>query len=402
MEKGVEVIKINYHLHLKDADIKTDITASEDMSSMPPEVAGNFQMFNDMQASFKIATTNMVSKTFEERTKDLLRQFTSKMSTQFNIPKSSISMNAQALPFRIGSNKSIIIDFETSSNIVQLGGSVSERLENNLKDTKKKSPKLIDGEIQLQRTRESLNDNKHHVLIASHLVGGVISNIGSEMTAFKLEDQEKLQQTVREYFGNDIVLECSNHDNEYPSYRSQNDAIVGEQTVKCSLHPRGYKLDTLYEIDLKLNFNIHPKVDKDGKSLKAEFGNIQATSINTHDRRMEIQASLSDKMDEEAYRQFDPFNNDKFLPFLMNNQRYDIQSNGLTNQQHADTLDRFVAVLSTPGLIDVPQLENDMFKGNLLSTNFRLPVPPGHKFKNPSVKIHPNGVFDISGDLIKE
>lgn len=44
------------------------------------------------------------------------------------------------------------------------------------------------------------------------------------------------------------------------------------------------------------------------------------------------------------------------------------------------------------------------FQNNFIDQkcNFRLPLPPGHRFVNPQVQILPNGVIDVSGDLDKE
>jgi len=399
-----ERMKIDYRFHIKDGDIQASITASEDPNAFPPEVSNEFMpLVGNLQTSFKIGATKMMDEALEYKTEELLNQYVEAMSTEYNIPKNYanrasayMQFKSDALPLRFGSNKNVIVDFDTSASLVKNQGRIGERLQSYLKDVTQKSQSLIESERQLERTRSELKDNKHHVLIAPHLVSGVLSNIDNDIVSYKLEDQANLQKKVKEYFGNDVELECYNHENEYPQYRSKDDAIIGEQTIKCSLHPKGYNFDPLYEIDVKLNFNIHPKVDSDGKSLKAEFGSIQATSINTHDKRMEVQATLSDRMDMDTYKQFDPFGNDMILPFLMKNKQYNIES------YHSQNIGKFAQMLRTPKLIDVTQLEDDLFKGNLLPSSFPLPVPPGHKFENAQVKIHPNGVFDVSGDLVQE
>ena len=225
-------------------------------------------------------------------------------------------------------------------------------------------------------------------MIAPHLVKALISNFDPKLISFKLEDQTKLQQQVNKYFGGDVELECYPHENEFPEYRSSNNAITGDQKVKCSLHRKGNRQESIFDIDLRLNFEIHPEVDKDGKTVKAEFGSIQTTEINQHEKNMEIKTTLSDKMQP---MNFNPASFDFNLPFLMN------QANMKIQNKEQDRLRKFQELLSQNIIIDVEQLER-----KILPSPFNLPLPDGYRFINPSVKIHENGVIDISGDLAHE
>lgn len=249
------------------------------------------------------------------------------------------------------------------------------------------------GEKALTITKAQLNDNKHHILIAPHLVSGILTNYDSNSVTFKLEDQKKLQQKVHDYFGKDVEFECYKHENQYPEYQAKQDAIVGNQKVKCALHPKGAKFDKLYEIDLDLTFEIHPEVDKDGKSLKAQFGDIQVTQIAAHDKKMEIQTTVSDRMEAMPMMDFGSlFGEGLFAlpPFE--------SANIKTQDFNQMTLQKFKEIMQTPNLIDIDQLED-----NLMPAPFRLPIPQGFKFApNSSVKIHENGVVDVIGDLQSE
>lgn len=211
----------------------------------------------------------------------------------------------------IDDKNSIVINFDTHSDMVMTGKQGVKEL---LHPTQK-SNSVISGENELEKTRQSLNDNLHHVLIAPHLVSGVLTSFDSNSVSFKLEDQFALQKKVSDYFGNDIVLECYKHDNEYPTYKTKGDTIIGEQKVNCALHPKGFQFDKLYEIDINLTFEIHPELDKDGKSLKASFGDIQSTQISVHDKKMEIDTTVFDKMDKPAMMAFNPFAQELDFPF---------------------------------------------------------------------------------------
>ena len=224
------------------------------------------------------------------------------------------------------------------------------------------------------------------MLIAPHLVKALISNFDPKVTSFKLENQAGLQEQVKNYFGSDVELECYPHENEFPEYRSANNVITGDQKIKCSIHPKGNRQESIFDIDLRLNFNIHPEVGKDGKTLKGEFGSIQTTEINHHDKNMEIKTTLSDKMEPMVFNQA---NFDFNMPFLMNQVNMKIQD------KNEDKLEKFQKLLAQNIVIDVEQLEKDILPGS-----FKLPLPEGYKFVNPFVEIHQNGVVDISGDLV--
>jgi len=382
-----EAMRIQYSMHLKDADIKIDVVALNDNDMVPPEFQQGMLQF---ESSFKVAASDAMNNAFRQKTQDTINRFLDQMSTSYSIPKfndyktsAQVMIQSYALSPRLGDRNSLIVDFDTKSNLV---GSNSRSVKDSLRSGSRFLQKS--SENQLEMTRASINDDKHHVLIAPHMVSGVLANLGSGVTSYKLEDQANLQSKVKKYFGNDVELECSPHENEYPTYKASGNTIIGEQMVKCSLHPRGFKFDSLFDIDLKLNFHIHPEVDQDGKSLKAEFGKIQATQISTHDKRMEVQTTLSDKMDQ---RQMMPFAPEFGIQELLRNVNSKIQGNT------QGTLDKFVSMIGTNNLIDIEELEK-----NLMPAPMRLPLPVGYKLSNPSVQIHSNGVFDISGGLIAE
>lgn len=85
---GVETVNIQYHLHLKDADIKADIQAQEDTSFLPAELQEGFLPFQDMfGTNFKIAAADMVDKTFEKHTQDVVQSYLDSMNSNYRIPK---------------------------------------------------------------------------------------------------------------------------------------------------------------------------------------------------------------------------------------------------------------------------------------------------------------------------
>lgn len=375
-EDGEERLSISYHLHLKDADIKADIKASEDLDSFPTEFSDDFMpLFTGNQAIFQIAAQNAIDDALVEETQKAIDNYLKLMSTEINIPKNfghkvqgNCKIGYHALPIQICSDRTIVVDYDTKSEFVRRSENISEKVSQNMKREGNNENNELVG------VRGDLT--KHHVFIAPHLVSGVMHNLDLDQTSFKISDQAKLQEQVRNYFGSDIELECYNHESEFPEYKNENDAIVGKQTVKCSLHPKGQKFDSLYDIDLKLNFNIHPQVTKDGKSLKAEFGNIQATSLNVHDKRMEISTTISDGEDDLAVmnnmngKRYSSTINYKCLdanfcdtielliPFLMS-MKLEEESD---TAYHQSNLSKFTNILKTPNLIDIPQLESELFK----------------------------------------
>ena len=397
---GQEKVNVQYHLHLKDADVQANLDTIEDTSMLPEEFQQGFlPMFGDANTNFKMAATEMMDNAFEQRTSDVITNYFSNMKSEYVIPRKpghenfkEIILNTQAMPLEINQKGAVSIDYNTHSDML----STNRQGVMELLHPTQKSAGVIDGENQLEITKGQLNDNKHHMLIAPHLISGVLSTFDNNQVSFKLEDQKDLQKKVNEYFGNDIEIECYKHEHEMPQYHTENDAIIGEQKIVCSLHPKGLKSDSLYEIDVNLDFAIHPELDEDGESLKASFGEIQATEISVHEGKMEISTSLSDKMDDMAMAmQFDPFMNELMFPFSIEELMSMEDASVKTQQRDAATLLKFKDLLNTPYLIQTSQLEE-----NLLPKAFRLPLPKGLKFSaNSSIKMHSNGVMDISGDM---
>jgi hypothetical protein len=272
-------------------------------------------------------------------------------------------ITAKALPAIIG-DKSIRIDFDTHVDMVKSSGKGVKDL---LMHSVVKSGRALSGEKALENTRSLLNDDKHHFLIAPHVVSGLFHNFDNGAYTLKLAEQTKLQQKVSQHFGKDIGLECYKHFNTYPEYSVQNDKIVGEQKVQCSLYQRGFKFEPLFDIDVNLLFNIHPEVGKDGRTLKASFGDIQATSIAMHDRKLELETKVSDTLKQAVYK---------------------------IQDKDSQKLMKITEIFSTPNIIDMEKLQ-----ASLLPAEFKLPLPPGLKFQNSNVKIHENGVLDINMDL---
>jgi hypothetical protein len=295
-----------------------------------------------------------------------------------------IIVNAKALPFTVGENQAVRIDFDTHADMTTPS---KQGIKEMLVHNPEKSAGILKGENDLESTRSALNDNKHHMLIAPHLISGLLTSFDNNAVSFKLEDQTELQQKVSQYFGKDIELECYKHENEYPEYHVENDKIVGEQKIQCSLHPKGFKFEPLFNIDLNLIFDIHPEVDKDGKTLKASFGDIQMTSIAMHDKKLEIETKVSDKMETSAW-QLPGLTSELNFPFPFNAEVMKMQ------QRDSQKLMKFEDIFSTPNIIDKEKL-----RANLMPAPFKMPLPPGLRFKNPNVKIHENGVIDINGDL---
>ena len=390
-EKGEQNVEVNYHMHINDADVSVHIVNSDIIDQLPEEIESELvSPFEDIQASFKIATTNMVDSTIEKMTGNIVQNYFEKLKNPYILPhkvmneiNSDRQLTFEALPFKTGDDKTFVVDYDTKSNLISSGKRVSERLQNSLKDIRY-------DQSELEMIKSDLR--KHHIFIAPNAIRSVTNNLDLSDTSFKLSKQKKVQDKVKEYFGSDVELECYNHENDLPQYRSDNDTITGEQIVKCVLHPKGQGFDPLFEIDLNFTFTIHPTLDEDGKSLKAEFGKIQATYINTHDKKVEIATQISDKLDINDTDDFFIGQVDSFIPFLLKGQF----SIGGQEEFEKEALNKFTDMLKAPGLVDIPQLEKQLFP------SFSLPVPLGHKFKNTEISVLKNGVIDISGDLEAE
>lgn len=221
-------------------------------------------------------------------------------------------------------------------------------------------------------------------------MSGLLNNFDQKEISFKLGGQTKLQEKVKQYFGSEIQFDCTKHENEFPEYHVEKDNIVGEQKIKCSLHPKGYDFEPLYEIDLNLAFTINPKVDSDGKSLKAEFEEVEITEISVHDK-MEVNIHLYDNNTESQNMWGMPGG------FMMEFD-FPIIDGSEMNDEDREKLEKFKEIFQTPDLIDYPQLEM-----TFMPMPFLMPLPPGLKFDpNSEVKIHENGVIDVSGDIKKD
>lgn len=167
---------------------------------------------------------------------------------------------------------------------------------------------------------------------------------------------------------------------------------MGKQSVTCSLYPKGFQFEPLYSIDLNLGFTIHPELDSDGKSLKAEFGEIQTTDISVHDdKRVEINTNLYDKQPKNIWSPFVMPIAEIDLPF------FDDSDPTLTEKDF-NRLSAFKEIFQIPELLDKDKLESE-----LLPEPFEIPLPNGIKFdENSEVKVHNNGVIDIAGDVVLE
>ena len=84
---GEDTVHIQYHLHLKDADIVADINALEDTDHLPAEFQEGFSMFDSLSSNYRIAAVNMIDDTFEKQTQDVLQNYFNSMSSQYRIPR---------------------------------------------------------------------------------------------------------------------------------------------------------------------------------------------------------------------------------------------------------------------------------------------------------------------------
>ena len=352
-----ERLKIKYKMHIKDTDLKGEVLAAEDLEEFPEEVGADFMpLFGNVEANFKIAATDMVNLAFKEKVDHIDRSVFDDFSGNRRSPKSFKQMfdtkkllSQNSFPF-------------TSRNENKVSVKVTDSKAQTVESYKKMADDIRETMKEIENAQKDLSNlkrdlDRHHVFISKHGVNHILQEVGLSSTSYKLSEQENLQKKVRDYFGSDVVLECYNHEGETPEYTSKEDTIEGKQKVVCSLHPKGQSFDPLYQIDLQLNFNIHPKVDEDGKSLKAEFGTIQATSINTHNKKLEIVSEISDKAEDDIALQMDPFGFEMLIPFLMNSQ-YNVGKPGEFDKQ---TLSKFTEILRTPGLIDTSKIEEDLF-----------------------------------------
>jgi len=348
--------------------------------------------------NFKIGAVKMIDEKLEKQTSEILLNYFDGMKSQYKIPKKvdnnnlgDIIVNAKAASLMIGGDNSVRIDYDMHTDMIQKS---KQGIKDLLVHPNFKSQGVIEGEKALENTRSALIDGKHHVLIAPHLVSGVMSNFDDSGVSFKLGGQTKLQDKVKQYFGSQIQFDCAKHENDTPEYHVEKETIVGKQKVSCSLYPVGFEFEPLYQIDLNLVFTIHPELDSDGKSLKAEFGDIQTTDISVHDKRMEVNTNIYDKMEAPPMMFFDPFQGfiaEMDLPFI------DQSDPTLTDEDHK-RLKAFQEIFQIPELLDKPQLDFE-----LMPESFMMPLPPGLKFdSNSEVKVHDNGVIDISGDVISE
>lgn len=113
-------------------------------------------------------------------------------------------VNTKAASFMVGEDESIRVDYDMHSDMVQMS---KKGIKDFLVHPTSKSPGVIQGENALEDTRASLIDNKHHILIAPHLVSGLMANFDNNVVSFKLGGQEKLQDQIQQYFGSEIEFD---------------------------------------------------------------------------------------------------------------------------------------------------------------------------------------------------
>jgi hypothetical protein len=80
---GKPTDNIDFHLHLNNADIKTQFSAIEDPSQLPPEMQEKLgAMMSSFPATVKLAAGEMLDKSFERRTEEILRDYLNSQSVQ--------------------------------------------------------------------------------------------------------------------------------------------------------------------------------------------------------------------------------------------------------------------------------------------------------------------------------
>lgn len=77
-----------------------------------------------------------------------------------------------------------------------------------------------------------------------------------------------LSSKVNDYFGSEVKLNCLPKSSE-PTLRGTADSVIGVYTLVCTLNSPDGKSEPLYQMEMDLEFTIHPETDSDGKSLKS-------------------------------------------------------------------------------------------------------------------------------------
>lgn len=88
IKDGIKMENIDYHLHLNEADIKTTFTAMEDPTNLPPEMKVQLgSLVGNFPTTVKLAAGDMLDKTFERRTEEVINNYFDSMSSRYTIPK---------------------------------------------------------------------------------------------------------------------------------------------------------------------------------------------------------------------------------------------------------------------------------------------------------------------------
>ena len=219
-----------------------------------------------------------INYALEKRTQDILDQF---VNTIPNIEASHITFRPEkGAVYRVGSHHKSLVDYSTSP--IQSDASSSF-----IKDSLTKNSYMFSTQhgtlnknahfhTNLEHVQHQISDDKTHFLLSPESFYNSIVKTGKDSTSqmdvdliAKLLHQD-LKPKVDDHFGSKAKLECKPQSEE-PKLSGKNDAIVGTFTIVCRLDSDDKSQEPLYEIDLDLEFTIHPEVNSDGKSLKGMF-----------------------------------------------------------------------------------------------------------------------------------
>lgn len=248
-----------------------------------------------------------ISETLQDKAQSIVNEFVSSIPnydiTQFNFKKDLT--NAQ---YKIQEKNEYLVNYAESIFPSSKPRSiVKDALMSNFNFINYKNDKYLNLEKSLhnkiQHAQHDINDDKIHYLIAPELFSKVFFS-GSPLTASRptLDSDilanlldKNLDSKVEKYFGDKVKFSWKPNQNE-PKLIGKNKQIVGTYVIRCTLDTIKPSEEPLYEIDINFEFTINPEVTKDGKSLKAKFGEFQSTDFDFDNKgRAQVNTRISDK-----------------------------------------------------------------------------------------------------------
>lgn len=240
-----------------------------------------------------------------KQTQDIIDKFVAS-TPNFDSTEYSFSRNLQASPAgRESKNKyfnSYAQSFISSSPSSQ---SIKDALKKNMYMFNPNKNERLDLDSsfhsKIQHVQHQIKDDKIHYLVspehfAKYFLGEprvVKSKLDTEVLTQMLDNN--LPSKAEKFFGGKVKFSCS-PDQKDPQLKGSGDAVVMTNKVRCTLNTENPQPEPLQEIELDLEFTIHPEVSEDGKSLKAQFGETQIADVNyARKGKTKISARISDK-----------------------------------------------------------------------------------------------------------